>query len=1346
MVDRIAPAGVPPPAMTAHGGELCSLGNLVQAMAERAHHNLEELGRRLATEPDEGKRQHELLKYLHGYRQQMLRLLTVVSFLQRRPESANAVMRSRLVMDKATRHQAIFQETADKLFFLWRDELQVFRAPIYDVPTALEVFTTGTYTGLPTCVEDLRGIGEPLPAERRAAARRMDMQLRCCLLDASIPKGLNVVKTEGGVTTLRAAGRYEVGLTLVPKPKEPPAAAPAAEEPEKDAAAAAEEGGLAASRGIAVVKTEDGEGMAAMEIHSSGEEGKAATSEHDPGQECWRWCLVDITILPGSTRACQLTSFQGQQLRQAIQARMWAAADKAGLGKESDKAEGGDSKGGPLENQTASVTPLALMHRILCDVSARMLIDNLVTTARAICQPGAGLLRVDPLTGGGRSGVVLTYWPDVPVLRVPAAAAKAEQSAGPGGQVAAVPPPPSPPHIEIELGEGTAMALHRPALVDAFSGVPVNLAIDPVAADSEQLLLSAASAYALLQLYALHQELNTPQNHTILRAVGGSVELKRRTQRVGHCGGDPRGGLALPCIEMSAEGVMLLVVQIQLKTGKLVLRPGEGLGGEGGMDFTSVLKVEEGKLQEMQAHGGEIQPPRRSSSATPAFSEPLRGLSAIVYRLLNFFHRLALRDFLAQLMVACRTLRLQCILSPPRHLYEACLAAGGRGPSYYLAFPPIPLPPGFPLNKIPRMGSSMARTASQLLTAQLPTATNTPDSDRFAEAISLRFYLGVDTTARMTETGSVSQPSKRSSSPRYALFVSSGSMRGVALQALRRISVPASALERGKLQRHAALAAGKRKREEGENEGGRTDLAEEAMEAGALEVKAADGGAAGQQNWGRELMEELAGAVEWSRKQILWELLRVQLDALQVAYAEEVVLEQQPEMLEDGTSQPALPAMLGRKINLLGPKHATRPLPHERVVLEAGENSSSGVWRTVIYSPYLPGLTKAALPGSPPLPLRPGERPMEKLCLAATALSGEVAAGGGRTEGYAISYSLAEGHSLVDSLVDIERVLRTADIVRRVKGVLESLSSKQPGAKADVLESPLKRSCTTPQPGAKPPGLKPVDSLSFAAAAAAAALVADSDNRLVEDAPPFLGCGQVRLTGAGLVALELVWVPPRGEVPALKGGPHSDSRLGVGPLKLRLDICSSQELKAAATRGGTPTEFQVPHLECRVTSEPPVLASALRHLGRMVMDGEEGLAVDALRCMAAPLIVLAQVIIANRLPCRLIPSSPVSPYTLDLLLQPLAGGGAARHRLLLRFYARGLVSVGLNASSEPAFRPLPHLEQLLAVMNAINKGFAEKGGGPMSLLFNGNYTQPALWVHTTMLAPVLHSIVLHICQ
>lgn len=126
-----------------------------------------------------------------------------------------------------------------------------------------------------------------------------------------------------------------------------------------------------------------------------------------------------------------------------------------------------------------------------------------------------------------------------------------------------------------------------------------------------------------------------------------------------------------------------------------------------------------------QVNPSEVQRPKRTTSSAPPSTvgaaaavqvasggdyqqQTSQGsLAVIAERLLTFFQRLALRDHLAKLMVACRPMRVQYMPSVPRHLYEACMAGGGRGPNYYLAFPPVPLPPGFPLHQVLPLPSSV---------------------------------------------------------------------------------------------------------------------------------------------------------------------------------------------------------------------------------------------------------------------------------------------------------------------------------------------------------------------------------------------------------------------------------------------------------------------------------------------------------------------------------------------------------------------------------------------------------------------------------------------------------------
>uniref|UniRef100_A0A061QM80 Mediator of RNA polymerase II transcription subunit 14 n=1 Tax=Tetraselmis sp. GSL018 TaxID=582737 RepID=A0A061QM80_9CHLO len=740
-------------------GEVSSLGTLLQVLVEESYGRIRTLVDQIQSVQEEEK-QHRLLRYLFQYKQRLLRLVTLVRWMRKNPENMNSVSHCRKLLDVTARHQGIFQETADKLFFLWRDELQVFRAPIYDIPTAYEVLTTGTFASMPACLEELKGVDLPSAEEQRKASRRMDMLLRCCLLDAQLPEGVRVARTQGGVTTLRCEGMYEVGLTLVPLPRE----------------AEAERGAIPAEK----VKSEGilgggspGTGPVKREEPSEpdGLGAQAVEQEPEEEQQQWRWCLVELVILPGSRRASQLTAQQDLQLREAIQARMWEESLAHRCPTEAPGA-------GPKQLYSA---PLALMHRLLSDIASRLLIDNLVSTARQIANPSGGwenLLKLEPLSAG-RSGISVTYWLGFPGIVQSASDSKAAEDSE----------KPQPPSIEVELRDGAVTATHNPPLTDPTTGLPVAVDVEPLSADAEKLLLGAASSYAYMQLHALAEELKSDRHKEKLEPIKGDVLLRRDIRR-GHRGclaqHEAKEDLVLPCIELVAGDDVMLIVQMRLRSGKLMLRPGQGLGGDIASDVSCFLKHEERRLHDIQESPGDAVQQRGRS--TGADEPPASATALVVERLLSFLMKLSQRDSLAQIMVSCRPLLVQYMPSMPRHLFEACIACGSRSPSSYLAFPPIPLPPGFPLNRVFSTGSTNLQGASRLIEQY-----GRGDVHRgFGQGAALRFHLGLDVSmaSSMRRLGEAPQPM-----PRFSLFVSSVSFRNVSLQPIRRIIVPPVTLE-----------------------------------------------------------------------------------------------------------------------------------------------------------------------------------------------------------------------------------------------------------------------------------------------------------------------------------------------------------------------------------------------------------------------------------------------------------------------------------------------------------------------------------------------------------------------
>lgn len=110
-------------------------------------------------------------------------------------------------------HDTCFTQAADSLFFT-HEVLQQARAPVYDVPSAIEVLLTGSYRRLPKCIEDL-GLQTTLTDDqKKPVLKNLDTLLRSRLLEAQIPKEISEITVTNGTVFLRVDGEFKVLLTL----------------------------------------------------------------------------------------------------------------------------------------------------------------------------------------------------------------------------------------------------------------------------------------------------------------------------------------------------------------------------------------------------------------------------------------------------------------------------------------------------------------------------------------------------------------------------------------------------------------------------------------------------------------------------------------------------------------------------------------------------------------------------------------------------------------------------------------------------------------------------------------------------------------------------------------------------------------------------------------------------------------------------------------------------------------------------------------------------------------------------------------------------------------------------
>ncbi|KAL5988889.1 Mediator of RNA polymerase II transcription subunit 14 [Asimina triloba] len=192
------------------GQQTVEFSSIVRQVAEESFLALKELVEESkSSEQKNSDKRHELLKYIVGTRQRMLRLLILAKWCQQVP----LVQYCQQLAATLSSHDTCFTQAADSLFFM-HEGLQQARAPIYDVPSAIEVLLTGSYQRLPKCVEDMGIHGALSKAEQEPALKKLDTVLRSRLLEVSLPNEISEITVSDGTAQLRVDGEFKVLLTL----------------------------------------------------------------------------------------------------------------------------------------------------------------------------------------------------------------------------------------------------------------------------------------------------------------------------------------------------------------------------------------------------------------------------------------------------------------------------------------------------------------------------------------------------------------------------------------------------------------------------------------------------------------------------------------------------------------------------------------------------------------------------------------------------------------------------------------------------------------------------------------------------------------------------------------------------------------------------------------------------------------------------------------------------------------------------------------------------------------------------------------------------------------------------
>lgn len=182
---------------------------LVKKLVEKAYQDLRTVAEQLKGTQNDLEKKTTLLQYLANTRSRFVRLLVLMKWCTRATQ-----LRKVWDVEAALEGQdSVLRGTADSLFEL-HASLQKHRAPNYDIPTAIDILTTGSYQRLPTAVKACIPSAPISPEEREATVKRLDDEIRLFLFDSTVPTEFTSCQVEHGAVRCEVKDEFEVILTL----------------------------------------------------------------------------------------------------------------------------------------------------------------------------------------------------------------------------------------------------------------------------------------------------------------------------------------------------------------------------------------------------------------------------------------------------------------------------------------------------------------------------------------------------------------------------------------------------------------------------------------------------------------------------------------------------------------------------------------------------------------------------------------------------------------------------------------------------------------------------------------------------------------------------------------------------------------------------------------------------------------------------------------------------------------------------------------------------------------------------------------------------------------------------
>ncbi|KAF2074755.1 hypothetical protein CYY_003943 [Polysphondylium violaceum] len=185
-----------------------SLSLVIHRLVEQSYNTLLSLTERLSN-CDDLERKKSLVEYLDSTREKFLKLLVLMKWSEHVP----TLTKANNIINLLNLEDSYFRDAADLLIHTKYNLINA-RAPMYDIPTAIDVLTTGTYQRMPTDIKKVIPPPQLKQPQIDSALERLNDIIKYKLFFSEIPKEFEPIQIENGKAHITVKNEYDACLSI----------------------------------------------------------------------------------------------------------------------------------------------------------------------------------------------------------------------------------------------------------------------------------------------------------------------------------------------------------------------------------------------------------------------------------------------------------------------------------------------------------------------------------------------------------------------------------------------------------------------------------------------------------------------------------------------------------------------------------------------------------------------------------------------------------------------------------------------------------------------------------------------------------------------------------------------------------------------------------------------------------------------------------------------------------------------------------------------------------------------------------------------------------------------------